>query len=694
MLLSIPVGAQFNVDSLEHLLGRASDPRERIRLMRKICTADDAEIMERYGHLLVRYTDSLLAQGPKDDRDLLIAKGKGFWAIGRAFAFRAITDSTIHWWEKALPLWEAAKDEKMMALGRSQLSQKLLSAGEVRRAIALLNSALPYHKAADDSASIIDDHMFLGRAYDMLGDYPQSLDHYHAALLLAEHRPNMEDRAWLYSSIGLLFYAQDRLDTALTWFERANAAYARSTAPASAGITWNNVALIHQRHGEFGKALSCCDHGLAVSTDNGNGRGVLLGTKGAIHLDMGHADSALHFSHMAVNVLDATAAPQTRVIVRNQLAKALCASGRYREALVHAEMGRAIIDSVDIDIDTREENAYMLSDIHARIGPAEKAYAYLKEYVTLNDSIHNEVIGRKLRALDLRQQELADSLRSSVESKRVALKHQEELSAEQGRKRLYLFGGIIVLVVSGGLWNRLQYTRRAKKEVEKERDRSDSLLLNILPAEIAEELKSTGGAVARDIDQVTILFTDFKGFTQLSEQLSAQELVSEINTCFKAFDGMLARFGVEKIKTIGDAYMAAGGLPTPSTDSARNTVMVALEMQRFMHAYKAQRDAEGKPSFEMRVGIHTGPVVAGIVGVKKFQYDVWGDTVNTASRLESSGEVGQVNVSEATYALLKDDPSFNFTSRGKIVAKGKGELEMFFVHQSGPGAADVAIFEQ
>ena len=196
---------------------------------------------------------------------------------------------------------------------------------------------------------------------------------------------------------------------------------------------------------------------------------------------------------------------------------------------------------------------------------------------------------------------------------------------------------------------------------------------------------------------VSILFTDFKGFTAASAKLSAQELVSEINTCFEAFDGIMAKYNIEKIKTIGDAYMAAGGLPVPTDDSVKNTVLSAIEMQDFITHRKAEMDAAGKPAFEMRVGIHTGPVVAGIVGVKKFQYDIWGDTVNTAARMESAGEVAKVNISQATYELLKDteqatlslskgSPSkgsrstqFTFESRGKIEAKGKGEIEMYFV---------------
>ena len=223
-----------------------------------------------------------------------------------------------------------------------------------------------------------------------------------------------------------------------------------------------------------------------------------------------------------------------------------------------------------------------------------------------------------------------------------------------------------------------------KKEVEKQKKRSDDLLLNILPEEVAEELKTKGSAEAQLIEEVTVLFTDFKGFTQLSEKLTPKELVSEINECFSAFDHIMQKYGVEKIKTIGDSYMAAGGLPTKNTTHAIDVINSSLEIQKFMQQHKAKREAEGRLFFDIRIGVHSGPVIAGIVGVKKFAYDIWGDTVNTASRMENSGEPGKINISGTTYELVKDLPAgearkFNCVHRGKITAKGKGEIDMYFV---------------
>jgi class 3 adenylate cyclase len=216
-------------------------------------------------------------------------------------------------------------------------------------------------------------------------------------------------------------------------------------------------------------------------------------------------------------------------------------------------------------------------------------------------------------------------------------------------------------------------------------------MLNILPAETAEELKATGSAKTKSFDLVSVLFTDFKNFTQASEKLSPEDLVAEINYCYSAFDHIITKYGVEKIKTIGDSYMCAGGLPVTNSTHPFDVVSAGLEMVQFIETNKKERIERGEIYFELRVGIHTGPVVAGIVGIKKFAYDIWGDTVNTASRMESSGEVGKVNISGDTYKIVKD--KFVCTHRGKLEAKNKGLIEMYFVEGGSEAFLEMEVIQ-
>jgi|GEM_PF-6209265 len=208
-----------------------------------------------------------------------------------------------------------------------------------------------------------------------------------------------------------------------------------------------------------------------------------------------------------------------------------------------------------------------------------------------------------------------------------------------------------------------------------EKEKSEHLLLNILPEEVSAELKERGATTAKEFDAVTILFTDFVNFTTAGERMNPKELVEELHYCFKAFDEITDQYHIEKIKTVGDAYLAVSGLPEPDENHAMHIVRAALDIRNLMHA---RRVALGDKTFEVRIGIHSGPVVAGIVGVKKFAYDIWGDTVNTAARMEQSGEAGKINISESTHELVKDN--FECAYRGAIDAKNKGKMDMYFVN--------------
>jgi len=212
-------------------------------------------------------------------------------------------------------------------------------------------------------------------------------------------------------------------------------------------------------------------------------------------------------------------------------------------------------------------------------------------------------------------------------------------------------------------------------ELKTEKKKSDDLLLNILPAEIAEELKEKGYSKARLYNDVTVMFTDFVGFTSAGERMLPEELVNELDTCFKAFDEIISKYGIEKIKTIGDAYLSVCGLPETSQGHAVKVAQAAMEIIRFITERKR---LHGDKSFDIRIGIHSGSVVAGIVGIKKFAYDIWGDTVNTAARMEQNSEAGKINISQTTYELVKD--KFTCEYRGEIDAKNKGMLKMYYVN--------------
>lgn len=320
-----------------------------------------------------------------------------------------------------------------------------------------------------------------------------------------------------------------------------------------------------------------------------------------------------------------------------------------------------------------------------------------------------EVIAQKQKELLLKQQALGETAGQlstmTEEATRLAtenkLLEQDKLikelemsstASELKRQRLQMYvliSGIgILLILALILFNLFKTKQKTAKElaakneiINIEKKRSEELLLNILPLETANELKLYGKAKARDYEMVTVLFTDFKDFTLISEQLSPKDLVDEIDMCYCAFDTIIEKHGIEKIKTIGDAYLCAYGIahdiPEGFVHDPSHIINAAFEIVEFMKEMYQKRTAEGKPFFRIRVGVHSGPLVAGVVGRKKFAYDIWGDTVNTAARMEQNSEPGKINISSTTYAMVLD--KYTFTHRGKIEAKNKGHIDMYFV---------------
>jgi adenylate cyclase len=301
-----------------------------------------------------------------------------------------------------------------------------------------------------------------------------------------------------------------------------------------------------------------------------------------------------------------------------------------------------------------------LSQLYEQAGNQKMSLMYYKNHIAFRDSVNNIASVQKIA-------DLRTDYEVSQKQIEVDLLNQQKRNQRIILVSMYIILGLTVIILGTLYW----YYRT----ISREKKRSESLLLNILPAETAHELKLNGSVEAVKFDEVTVLFTDFVSFSKYAEHIEPVQLVKSIDFYFKGFDEITTRYGLEKIKTIGDSYMCACGLPTPNPAHATNVIRAAREMIELVSSSLHAED--GLNHFDIRIGIHTGPVVAGIVGIKKWQYDIWGDTVNIASRMESKSEPGRVNMSETTYNIIKDQ--FPCEYRGEIEVKNRGLLKMYFL---------------
>lgn len=273
--------------------------------------------------------------------------------------------------------------------------------------------------------------------------------------------------------------------------------------------------------------------------------------------------------------------------------------------------------------------------------------------------------------------EVISAIESALKGDIVILKNKiEQFTFEVNYSPLYNISGNIIGLIS--LYFDVTESIKAQEIIRSEKEKSDRLLLNILPEKIANELKEKGFVKPVLYESVTVIFTDFKGFTKIASNMLPEDLLEKLDMIFLQFDQICERRNIEKLKTIGDAYMCAGGLPEINITHPIDACLAAIEMQNFMNETKSIiEQISGEQFWDMRLGIHTGTVVAGVIGKTKFAYDVWGDAVNTASRMESNGSIGKINISDSTYSRVKD--FFDCEYRGKIEAKNKGMIDMYFL---------------
>ncbi len=537
----------------------------------------------------------------------------------------------VNSWNEAIVVYESIGDKVGVANMLSNEGAVFFNQGDDAKSLELHLKSLKIAEEANDTLRILTSLTNIGAVYlNKPATYKKALDFFLRAYDLATAIDDQYLIGTSTANLGEIYYKMGDDSTALVYLKISRKAYDDTE---DLPYTLNYIGRVYTRQKKYDEALKthqeAYDHARKLDT----------------RLDMTQSLVGLAQTYLVKNDLDASIAA-------------------FKNAL---EIGIPLNANMEI------KDAYQgLSYAYAQQKDFANAFKYQDLLLTIKDTIYNINTDKKLGTLqftfDLEKKESQISL--LTKDKEI---QEQELKRQKLVRNGFVGGFTIVLLFAGIFF-------RQRNRISKEKKRSDELLLNILPEETAEELKATGTAKAKSFDSVSVLFTDFKNFTQASEKLSAEELVQEINYCYSEFDRIITKYGIEKIKTIGDAYMCAGGLPVANNTHPVDVVNAGLEMVLFIEKNKQEREAKGQPFFELRLGIHTGPVVAGIVGIKKFAYDIWGDTVNTASRMESSGEIGRVNISGTTHELVKN--KFTCVHRGKVKAKNKGEIDMFFVEKA------------
>jgi len=527
----------------------------------------------------------------------------------------------------------------------------------------------------DGIANILNN---IGSTYYNLGDDAKSLENHLKSLKVAEEIDNKLRIATNLNNIGTVYLNKPATaGKALAYFLRALPIFEKIGYKDGIGIVSGNIGELYFNKGRYDSALSYFETYVKLyegMPDAAYG----LSYIGQIYAEQNDFKNAFKYHTEAIRIAEI-------FDVKLDLAQSLLSLGftmskKGDVAGSIQSFKRAQKISEEIKAKQEIKKCYeALADAYSRKGDFRNAFNYESLLTHIKDTLYNTDEGKKIQQLqfnfdiDKKESEI-DLLTKDQALKEATIQRQKILNYAA------VITGFLLLLVIGGFYNRYKYVRKTNKIIKAERDRSKELLLNILPEETAFELETKGYAQTRYYDNVTVLFTDFKGFSSIAGKLSPQDLVAELNDYFIAFDEIVNRFGLEKIKTIGDAYMCAGGIPTPNKSHPLDAVKAGLAMQEFMIRRIAERNAQGLEGWELRIGIHTGPIVAGVVGKMKYAYDIWGDTVNIASRMESNGAPGRVNISSATYNQIKEN--YQCLYRGKISAKNIGEVDMYFVDSS------------
>ena len=591
--------------------------------------------------------------------------------------FRHQPDSAIYFGLQAEDLAKKLDDQIQLGYALKNIGLAYYIKGDYVEVLDYWKKSLSIFEEIGDKLGESNLLSNIGAVYFSQGDHPRALDYYLRSLDISEELGNKLRISTALINIGAVYNEDEKTqDQALEFLSRALKISEEVEDHETVGTSSINMGEIYLNKREHLPALFYFEKALEAFEQSEGNIAIALNYIGKTYEQTEQYDKAIEYQEKSYQEALKREAKSEMTKALNSLGYVYELQGKHQLAIDKYLQSATLAEEIDARIEMSE--AFQnLANIYSTINDYKKAFVFQTKLNDVIDKIYETDKEWRVNALefqlDLEKKEgEIDLLNKENDLNEIKIQRASIL------RNFLLVGSILLLIIILGVYYQYRFAKRSNKIIQEERNRSEEILLNILPKETAEELKANGVVQAKKFDKVTVLFLDIKHFSSIADNASPEDLVKSLDFYFKHFDEITSRHNLEKIKTIGDAYMCAGGLPIPNKSNPLDAMKAAIEMNQLTRNVVRDMPA-GIIPFEFRLGLHTGPVLAGVVGTKKFQYDIWGNTVNIASRLESSSIPGRINVSESTFLEVKE--LYNFEYRGEIEVKQGQKFKMYFLEE-------------
>lgn len=585
---------------------------------------------------------------------------------------RALIEQT-----ECLNLRKKIDDEKGMSMSYNNLAVIYKDQGRYDLALEYLLNSLELEERLNDKKGIAYTVNLIGSVHWNLGNYNEALEFYQRSLKIRQELGDKEGVAASMVSIGNTCKKMRMYNISLQYFQNALENFEDLGQQNNVAFCMNEIATAYSNLEMYDKAVDYYQQTLKLREERGDKILIANTLKniGITYKKMKKYNYAIDNYNKALNIFSSLNNKPGQLTIESYKGNIFKDTENNLKALNHYLKSYSLASEIS-DFDNLLYTSKQIADIYYKIKNYKLASDYLKTHIKIQDSIANKALAleveKKIAQYEVDKKEEEISYINKIN--KLEFSRQEAVIKRKNWITNILFGGLLVilffLIV---LFLQKKKVNLTNSELKNEKDKSERLLLNVLPVKVADDLKTFGSSQPELFSNVTIFFSDLVNFTEISSELKPKDLIDELNNLFTRFDEIMIKHGCERIKTIGDAYLSVCGMPDPEPDNAERIIRAAIDIMDYVN----ERNINNFVEWKIRVGIHTGNVVGGIVGSRKYIYDIFGDSVNIASRMETNSEAMHINVSEATYNIVKS--KFDFVERPPIKVKGKGNMKMFYL---------------